>query len=610
LTVTRGRGFLPAWPGGKTWRSLACQLAALAAGLVCAGVASAASRTDGWLPPTTIDTRNGQSLVSVADDGGGALTWGSTSAPARIAGGDWRPSGLPTLWGALAAAVSAPGGRAAAAWRGGNPYGIYAAARGSDGSWGAAAPLAMYFDSTGDAPAIAADARGDVTVLWAGQYSMSGGLFSSDLAAGSTTWSTPLRLSADLAAKPLLVADANGDLVAAWRGPAGLMSAARPSGGAWEQPVLVDASSSYLDQRRPDLVVDARGDAMLGWGNGPALHVAERSGGGQWSAPEPLPTVGYAFLGGVAIDDAGGASALWSDDSGVHVSQRPAGTSAWGTPTTLAGSGLAESIAADAAGDAIAVWQTDAATAFGTSHAIWASRQAAGGPWTTGATISAAGENAWDASLALDRATGDATAVWIGDTSGTGDSHVRAAGYSASPPQITLTLPTAHPPGTPLTFTAQVRQVWPSDTTMWWTLGDGTTLEGFTVQHAYATPGSYTVTASAGDSIGHSTTVSGTVLVPAPAPAVRLVRLVVPARLRAGRPLAVRIALSTPGTVTLGLRRLTSTTAHRHVVVHASSGTRTVRLSTARLGPGPYRLDVRLTRTGALLGQGKLRLTH
>jgi hypothetical protein len=223
-----------------------------------------------------------------------------------------------------------------------------------------------------------------------------------------------------------------------------------------------------------------------GWTNG--ISSWQNAGDGATSVEAPQ----------VALDDAGGAVAVWRSFDGAGFRTKAATTStlfgSWSTPVPLADveTGLAEpQVAADPAGDAAAVWRTSSGT-------ISAATRPAGAAFDAATTISSAGTTGLHPRVAM-TAAGDAIATWAGSTTG----RVAVAVDDTTPPVLSaVTVPPSVQAGTAASMSAMVADAW-SPVTLAWDLGDGTTTAGDAVSHAYAAAATRTVTVTATDAAGN-----------------------------------------------------------------------------------------------------------
>ncbi|HEY0279301.1 MAG TPA: PKD domain-containing protein [Solirubrobacterales bacterium] len=160
------------------------------------------------------------------------------------------------------------------------------------------------------------------------------------------------------------------------------------------------------------------------------LYVAERPPGGPWGAPRELSPGGEMIREPVvAVDAAGEAVVVWSRGLGlefaIESSSRPAGGQ-WGEPVELSAPEMTKfeqfgsSIAMDAAGDVVVVWQRGESVAGSLSVVVEAAERTAAGAWSAPEQLSAEGKFAQGPKVGIG-ADGEAVAAW---ESGNGTSYV------------------------------------------------------------------------------------------------------------------------------------------------------------------------------------------
>lgn len=287
-------------------------------------------------------------------------------------------------------------------------------------------------------------------------------------APGAPTWGMPVRVTSKLASSPLVATNPEGDAVIGWTSYTtydGNAEVASRSNNAqsWSEPVDLPDGTQISD-----LAVDGVGDAFsLVTTTSGFLQVVERVGRtGTWQPPISLSSYPFSFggqiaLGGgsvgvitttnlpagsvvqatvrpagtqrwspledvsdrtatartaaIALDAAGDALAVWSEESGtVKASFRPAATGVWGSPVVLA-EGFVEvqstQVEFDAAGNATATWVAYGGGGDTSQGAVVSAYRTFGGTWEPTETISTATPFVSWPSLAV-AATGDAVAVW------------------------------------------------------------------------------------------------------------------------------------------------------------------------------------------------------
>ena len=117
----------------------------------------------------------------------------------------------------------------------------------------------------------------------------------------------------------------------------------------------------------------------------------------------------------LGLDAAGDTVAIWDRANGgseiLQASTRLASSGSWQTPVNLSEAGhsaASPSLAVDSSGDAVAVWRRS----NGSNEIVQAAvREGASGSWQAPVNLSAAGQNAYYPTAAIDSA-GDAVVVW------------------------------------------------------------------------------------------------------------------------------------------------------------------------------------------------------
>ena len=203
-----------------------------------------------------------------------------------------------------------------------------------------------------------------------------------------------------------------------------LFLAAPPAAGAadgvWGGPAAIDMDSPG-DAGYAQLATDAAGNAVAVWVqfDSPRLNVwANRYVAGTgWGTARLIQANTTGVAGGpqVAVDVGGNATVVWHQQDGARSNiwaNRYVAGAGWDIAALIEADDLGDAdlpqVAADASGNAVAVWRQRGAVA----HDIWANRYAAGLGWGAPQRIEAddAG-NASGPQVAVD-AGGNATAVW------------------------------------------------------------------------------------------------------------------------------------------------------------------------------------------------------
>ena len=188
----------------------------------------------------------------------------------------------------------------------------------------------------------------------------------------------------------------------------------------WLAPVdLAPNPNPALAFQRPRVAVDPAGDAIAVWTNDTGTNVvveaSTRPAGGAWQPAVVLSAAGQdASLPAVAVGRTGNALVVWTRSNGantiVQAAAKPLG-GPWQAPVDVSAPGqdaTEPQVALDAQDDAVAVWSRKSGS---DTIAQAASRPASSGVWQTPANLSAAGATAAGPQVAMD-AQGVATAVW------------------------------------------------------------------------------------------------------------------------------------------------------------------------------------------------------
>jgi len=244
---------------------------------------------------------------------------------------------------------------------------IESATRPAGGAW--SRPVRLSAGGDGEAPQVALDRAGDAVVVWQQAHGHKEVIESATRPAGGA-WSRPVDLSAPGRVEgPEVAVDSKGEAVAVWVHSRGaryvIQSATLPVDGTWSAPA--DLAVATTDTRRPQVAVDEAGDAVAVWqqirGGNDAILAVTRPAGGAWSAPAVLSAPGQNARGPqVALDQFGDAVAVWQRSNGHHLIVQSATLPAhgsWSRPVNVSGPGRSAGgaqVAVDQAGGAVAVW--------------------------------------------------------------------------------------------------------------------------------------------------------------------------------------------------------------------------------------------------------------
>ena len=303
------------------------------------------------------------------------------------------------------------------------PPAVVVRRRPDGGSWGERVVVGH-----GYAPQVAADARGNLTVVWLTRRQ---GLTDGVVAARRTQggrWSDPVRLSQDLrvpgypqggedaygAVEVDLAVSPRGAVVVAWAWgsdgrdePWRIQSAYRPPRGPWRPPVDVTPAREARD---PEVGIDLHGTVTLAYGRQPfghpqVLEARRRVPGSGWTRPTILATEGYGHS--LGVDRVGDAVVVFSPGLGaVQAVARPAG-GGWGPPRTLSPPGVeVDDFALAMNGPGLAV------VALGRADGrVDLVRRPADGPWSVPVPVALPGAVVSDVLVALGEG-GDTFVGW------------------------------------------------------------------------------------------------------------------------------------------------------------------------------------------------------
>ncbi len=492
----------------------------------------------------------------------------ATATPAAAAGWTDLPAPADPLsqMGTPGLAASADG-RLTAAWSGytGSAFPVVAAVREPGTGWGEPQEL-ISAPSMVNPPAVAVDPSGRAIVAWTRCASS---LWRVEVAERPPDgpWGSPVTLASGPClrtdTRAFATVDAAGRVVLAWTSsdPFHLWTAASPPEGGWTTPERLGAGA--VDPS-VGLAATDDGGVLAAWnlesGTG-AVQVAARDAQGTWGAPATLTST-TASRSEAALALAGGDRAIvawreggWSDARAWAVARDEDGT--WGTPAAVSGAATGVygvSAAADAEGRATVAWVSGAGpgAATGTTQALgpagapgtdgrtvwslapafapggapllaWSDGVRAGvtahdGTWGPGATLGPAQAGA---GTPVVRDVPGATLVARAQGGGTSFGHVtqavlRVSVLDARAPRLSLAPPARAVAGEPVTLAAEAADDWSAVGEVTWTLGDGATAAGTSVDHLYASPGTYPVTARVEDAVGNASTTGFDLVVVAP----------------------------------------------------------------------------------------------
>jgi hypothetical protein len=333
----------------------------------------------------------------------------------------------------------------------GYEWDIYGAFRPVEGNWGANAKLNEEMIPWGPYdPSVAMDSEGSAYAVWVDDMSGGGTGIYFAYRASAGEWTTPVIVDDDVGTSnnaPSIAVDASGNAYVAWTCSEDLCFSYRPAGGSWsavERVLDSGGTGSWYSAAWPSIGADANGNAYLVWMDwrnatleneehrrNSDIYFAYRPGGGTWGANIRVnDDVGIAAqrFPTIAAYGTGKAYAVWTDrrggadGPGLYFSYRKARGN-WSSnikvnsDPILANTGCPPDVAADANGNAYAVWvggpycdpwQDDDDCYSG----IYFAYRPAGGAW--GANLRVSDDSApggEQPSVAVD-ASGNAYVVW------------------------------------------------------------------------------------------------------------------------------------------------------------------------------------------------------
>jgi hypothetical protein len=515
------------------------QSAAFALPFVVALLACRAGAAPTWLAPIALSSpTEDQGAASIGLDRAGdafAVWWAKSDgsyvvrARERAAGRHWTaPQDLSArvdymyFDGADVAVNSA--GDAVAVWAAqrGSHWSVESSTRHAGRNWeppqvlwsrDEPSPLVSFVDD----PRVALDRRGDAVAMWGfgvvdpdPPYSGSTEL---DVAArsGSSGWSAPTTLTRRPFEDADVGLDATGDATGLWAeqaedGSTVVRSAGRPSRGSWTDPARVSPAEerSAQDAR---LAVDGAGNAVAVWTADPGLLVSRRPVRGSWTRrPHILSRLRHSrdFEASLAADAAGDVVVMWQDGElegrrivpWIKAAARPR-RGAW-SKSTKVGRGYVPDVVLDPAGAAVAVWRKNLI--------VEAARRPAHGAWSRVSIVWPPGVLT-EPKVAVD-GRGNALVGWMNE-SVDGRWNEAAALDAAGPVFARLLIPARARTGRRARFSVSPYDIWSRlGTPPRWSFGDGGTATGIRVRHSYRTAGSFRVRVSQSDVHGNRTSVT------------------------------------------------------------------------------------------------------
>jgi hypothetical protein len=304
-------------------------------------------------------------------------------------------------------------GNAFIAWRrfDGANFRAQVARRAANGTIGAVATLSAA-GRDADVSGLGMDPKGNAMVAWA----RNDGTHPRVQAAYVVQYDA-LSDPGVLAGPSEIAVDRSGNaLVSWWRQPY-MDARRRAANGAIG--ALKHLNGGATAAQNQHVAFDADGNAYITWiewdgANDLRVKLVRRSASGTYGATQTLSAAGEsAYEPQIAIDGSGRVYVVWrrSDGSNERVQIRRRSASGTLSDTqTLSAAGqdaLSPAIAVDKSGNAIVTWQRF----DGSNFRIQLRRRSASGTLGTTATVSAAGQTAFDSRVAMDPA-GNAVVIW------------------------------------------------------------------------------------------------------------------------------------------------------------------------------------------------------
>ncbi len=532
--------------------------ASLLAGLVV-GPAGAAPT---WLlPAKSLSGPSVQDVQVVIDDQGNTTAvWCSTESglvvqsSSRPAGGSWSPV-VDLGAGCHPEIVLTPTGRVTAVWplfEEGNR--LRWSSKQTSGTW---TPAADVFAEERDVESfsLATDTAGTLTMVFA-EATESGDILRSTRLAGDSgtgSWSSPVDVTADgTHGRPAVVADSAGRVTAAWTEAGDVFASSLLAGGTWSSPAD-DIGMGVA----PSLGVDAKGTVTIAWRSPDGvMSTRSRPAGGAWSSLVPLNEGGdMLFSTGpvLAVGPGGEAVAAWSapdamDKELPYAAYRAAGSTTFGEAVPLDDPELPVGefdLDTDGSGGFVATWAEG--TMISANHVKAA--HFSGGSWSEAVPLTEP-EQGFSAKVDLN-SSGDGVVAFEGDFANGRRARVVALDV-AGPVASKVQVPAGVAPRTRATFSVTAKDTWSDVASYQWSFGDGKSVTGRQVRHAFPKNGRYRVTLTMTDAVGNATSLTRTVEV-RPKPVLKVFTLT-DATIRVGEKTRLRVKLNTKATLKLVLK--------------------------------------------------------
>jgi hypothetical protein len=501
-------------------------LVTLVTAALSALTASAAQAVD-WVPATRLGGPQSADTPSAAfsPSGAGIMAWRqSDGANNRIAvsykpvGQPFRPAVLISVAGANAQNPSVaidPSGRAVVVWSRASVIQISAT---DDTGISYSSPQTISDAAVAsDDPDVVMSPSGASTIAWirGGQVQTVDRTAAGTLVTVPQTFAptgVPVNPAVNASPAPSVdaVTNARGDTALVWVTGQTMQAVYRPPGGTFGavQSVNADTHTALY----PSAALDGAGNLTVVWETfspGRVYATVRPAGVGQIFDPAFNLDQDSTFLPQVAAAPDGTVLAMWIRSEGapnvVEYRTKPLNR-AWGPVQPVSAPGRTASypvVGFDAHGNAVAAWNRDTGTS---GYQVQATTKPPGQDFGAVKNLSpGGGVYSHLTSISVDDA-GNALLAWSRNSGG---NIVEAGGLDAEPPRLTsVSIPGAAFTGAGVGFSAQATDVW-GPISYGWDFGDGTTDAGPSVVHAYGALGVFTVRATATDSAGNSSSMTG-----------------------------------------------------------------------------------------------------
>jgi PKD repeat protein len=398
----------------------------------------------------------------------------------------------------------AAGGRGIAAWDQSN--GLFYALRSLGGAFGAAQEVTGLPTASISSIKVGLDNAGNATLLWTtttGTFPS----FTSHVYAIQRrvdgTFVNPQTLavvnSSDFTSQAESVdVNAAGAAVVGWReaGPGiGDVHYSFRNGALSPLGGVVTTTGAFA----VDGAIDTAGDTAVAMATLNGLQVRYKPAGGALPAPTTIGTANGPPR--VAMAGNGTATVLWQTKQGANTALLACSFTTAGclkpvtTVTTDPASIGDAQIAITSGGAAVALWSSDP---FGVAT-VRARMRTAGGAWGVQQTIGPV--HSTFGSVGIDDA-GNAVGAWR--FTGAKGMRLQAAEFDVTAPKLSAVVPTKAVAGTTVKMSATASDNW-GPVALNWAFGDGVTAKGGLVSHTYGVPATRTITVTARDAAGNTT---------------------------------------------------------------------------------------------------------